>query len=77
MTFKLLSVTHKIVPSNVQLPNSDSPKLLISICQKIMKGRGNGHVGEPGEAETMKELEFLINFFLRGLAGRHECLIVI
>lgn len=27
--------------------------------------------------ETMKELEFLIIFFLRGLAGRHECLIVI
>ena len=51
MTFKLLSVTHKIVPSNVQLPNSDSPKLLISICQKIMKGRGNGHVGEPGDHE--------------------------
>ena len=27
--------------------------------------------------ETMKELEFWINFFLRGLAGLHECLMVI
>ena len=27
--------------------------------------------------ETMKELEFLINSFVRGLAGLHECLIAI
>ena len=49
MTAKLLSGTHIMVRINVQLPNSDSPKLLISICQKIMKGRGSGHVGEPGD----------------------------
>ena len=57
MTFKLLSGTHIMVPSNVQLPNSDSPKLLISICQKIMKGRGSGHVGEPGDHEGVGVLE--------------------
>ena len=38
---------------------------------KIMKGRGAGMVES---LETMKELEFLVNSFLRDLTGLHECL---
>ena len=38
---------------------------------KIMKIRGAAMVES---LETMKELEFLINSFLRGLEGLHECL---
>ena len=41
---------------------------------KIMKIRGPDMVES---LETMKELVFLINSFLRGLAGLHECLSVI
>ena len=41
---------------------------------KIMKERGAARLMSP---ETMKEFEFLINFFLRGLAGLRECLIAI
>ena len=41
---------------------------------KIMKRRGAAMVES---LETMKELEFLINISLRGLAGLHACLIAI
>ena len=41
---------------------------------KIMKRRVAAMVESQ---ETMKELELMINFFLRGLLGIHECLVTI
>ena len=58
--------------SNFEIP---TPAKVYDIdMSKIMKGRGVARLMGP---ETMKEFEFFIKFFLRGLAGLHECLIAI
>ena len=56
MTLKLLSGTHRMVPSNVQLPNSD----LSHFGYQHVKDHGEeggGQVGEAGELEGVGILE--------------------
>ena len=70
-TFKLLSGTHGGMLNHVEKSLLKFGRVKDINVPKIMKIRGAAMVES---LETMKELEFSINSFLRGLAGSHECL---
>ena len=74
MTYKLLSGTHGGILNHVKKSLKKFGRVKDINVPKIMKISGATMVES---LETMKELEFLINSFLRGLAGSHECLTAI